>query len=175
MRRGRGSSRLFFVNHEGKQPSKLPSSVQALAKEYGVSIPNLNTHRKVATTKASTLRPEEQEQVAAFMKHSIATQQRYYKMQEAKKDSIKAFEMLNNEVLSPPDPVERTPTSKRHKYGEDDEKMIRDYFDIDISSGRLPLISECRSFLERHPIANRTAQHIRDKVKTFIRQTIAKK
>lgn len=57
-------------------------------------------------------------------------------------------EMLYNELLSPPDPVEHTPTTKKHKYGEDDKKMVRGYFDIDISSRRLPLMSEC-SFLER--------------------------
>ena len=89
--RGRGSSKFFFVNHAGVQPSKLPKSVQLLAKEYGIVLPELTMHRKVMGTKASILKLDEQEKVAAFMKHSLATQQRYDRHLQAKKDSVEAF------------------------------------------------------------------------------------
>ena len=81
-----------FVNHAGVQPGKLP---QSLGKDYDIVLPE---HRKVM---APVLKPDEQEKVATFMKHSLATQQRYYR---AQKDSVEVVELLNSKLLPPCQP-----------------------------------------------------------------------
>ena len=58
-------------------------------------------------------------------------------------------------------------SSKRYKYSEEEEDVIRTFFNEWINSGSLPTLCE---FVEQHQIKQRTAQHIRDKVKTYIRQ-----
>lgn len=66
LRRGKGTSNLFFVNSLGRQPSKLPAVVKCFAKQYNVELPALTTHRKVIATKASALSEQQQEQVASL-------------------------------------------------------------------------------------------------------------
>ena len=80
-------------------------------------LPDLTTHRKVM---ASVQKLDEQEKVAALMKHSLATQQRYYRHLQTKKDSVEAFELLNSKLL----PLGE-PQVKRYLYKSEDEETIK--------------------------------------------------
>ena len=169
-RKGRGTNDLFFVSASGIQPSRLTACVQAFAKEYGVELPCLTTHRKVVGTQASSFNPQQQEKVAAFLKHSLNTQRRYYRNLEATKDTVEAFELVKTITPSPATTGPSPSSSRRFKYSAAEEKLIQTFFQQFIDTSQLPSMNNCRNFLKQNPIANRTAQHIRDKVKTFLRQ-----
>lgn len=107
------------------------------------------------------------------MKHSLATQRRYYKQLETTKNKVVAYETINKQLLSA-DSTPPAPPVKRYRfmYSRDDEEKIKTYFiNINnIQNKELPRLSEYRKFLEEHPMEMRDAQNIRDKVKSCIRQ-----
>ena len=91
---------------------------------------------------------------------------------EGAKDAVDAFELLNRQMVPShlPPADEGNVKKKRFQYSGKDEETIRKWFKNEIEASQLPTLGRCREFLAQHPIEDRNSQHIRDKVKTFIRQ-----
>ena len=139
LRSGRGDSDLFFVNNDGNKPSRLPSLVQAFAREYQVSLPALTTHCKVVATKAAALPEHQQEKVAALMSHSVATQKRYYRQMLASKNQTEAFEVMQEKIhQKQPQQLPRA----RYQYSAGEEKLILDHFSQQIKTNEIPQIKQ---------------------------------
>ena len=160
LRRGRGDNNLFFVNNQGIKSSRLARCIQTFTKHYSIDLPDPPTHRKVVSTKASALHSEDQEKVAALMKHSVATQRRYYRNMESSHDTIDAYNIVSNSLMTQPS-SQRQP-ARRFKYDKDDEDKIRSWFSDHIKSGKRPTVNLCR---KQNQMSNRNAQHVRDKLK----------
>ena len=135
------------------------------AKNYGVTLPDLTTHRQVVGTMASTLQPHQQEKVAAFLKHSLATQQRYYRHLEASRDSVEAFQLVQKTLQAPQQDTPSTScqdtpstsrqdthsTNKRFHYSAEDEHLIKEWFVDYINGNTLPTMAICGSSLGSIP------------------------
>ena len=63
------------------------------------------TYCKVVGTKAEMLEEQMQEKVTAFVKHSLKTQQSYYRQLEDHKDSFETFELVNKRVIPASAPI----------------------------------------------------------------------
>ena len=166
-RKGLGSSPNLLVNHRGHPPTSLPQLVRDFASQYHVRFPTPTQHRKAVGTAACKLPQKDQERVAAFMSHSLQTQQRYYRALESRKDSLEAYTIVNRELLSP----QATPTvKKRLFFTKPQENRIRDYFKTSIDSQQKISPREAADFLGAFPMEGRSPKHIQDKVRTIIRQ-----
>ena len=167
LRKDLGSSPNLLVDHNGCPPTNLPRLVQNFAKEYNVRFPTPTQLRKAVGTAACKLPQGKQEKVAAFMKHSLQTQRRYYRALESQKHSLEAFNIVNTELL-PASPA--TPLQKKRMYTDIQEARIRQYFQHSIKNSSHISLSEATAFLTAYPMEGRTPKNIQDKVRTIIRQ-----
>ena len=158
---------LLFPNQEGKQIDHLSRHISRLAKTLRVDIPQTATKTRHAVATAISEKSEiEREKVATAMSHSVQTQQLYYKMNKGRRDAVEGYRVMEE--------VRREGGSgrgsgKRTPFTHEESEAISEYFDQHLSTGSEPAISECRAFLENHPL-QRTPKQIRDKVRTLLRR-----
>ena len=122
--------------------------------------------RHATATAVANKSEAEREKVATAMSHSVGTQQLYYKMKKGRRDAVEGYrvmEEVQREEGSGRGPGKRTPFTK------EENEVVSQYFNHHLSVGTEPAISECRDFLEQHPL-QRTAKQVRDKVRTLLRR-----
>lgn len=64
--------------------------------------------------------------------------------------------------------AKQTSTRKRKKFSEEDERNIKDYFQMHIANSCYPTMEECRQFLKMYPIPLRSDKDIYDKCRNIV-------
>ena len=105
------------------------------------------------------------------MGHSMATSREYYQATVSKSDSINAFERikaLGKEKRTTEEP------HKRRQWSEAQTAQIHTYFHAAIEGGLTISLEEARQFLQQHPIPDRSAKDVQDKLSTIRRKSSKK-
>ena len=171
-----GEADTLFVAVNGGPVTNMNRYLQWLGNQYKIKVPSCSDFRvAAATAAASELDPPERLLISSQMSHSQHVHAKYYEKLQGAKRAATAH-MLRQQLISKPSSEEsseeecvRKTTPKKQKqprtlYTAAEEDVIKSCFQTEIKNGTTASLSDCRTFLKRHPM-ERTDKQIQDKVK----------
>ena len=157
-------SGLAFPNSRGNPLDHLSRRVTKLAESVGIcNLPTATWSRHMAATAVQHLPESSRSAAAVTMSHSEQTQQRYYAHTKSSQQAAEGFAILES-VRSG-----SKPKKPRTEYSEEELEIISLYFAHHIATNKQPSMTECKEFVENHPIS-RSAKQVWDKLRNIIKQ-----